>query len=126
MDTQQIIIVLIVLLGLGFGSRMARNSLRSKPIHNGVARVLHYLAAALMTAVTPTVLLNVIFMRIGFVDAAGEHWNVIVSTVLVILAMVAATLLLLLVHAILEKPILDQQVDADRGWTEEDARTSGL
>ncbi len=105
---------------------MARNSVQRQAIHSGPARIMHYLAASTMTAVTPTVLLNLIVMRIGFLPVVGEHWNVILSTVVIVLAMVASTLFFLVLHAILEKPYLGQVSAVDRGWTEEDARTSGL
>jgi hypothetical protein len=65
---------------------------------------------------TPTILVSIFVLHLGFIRA-----------VLVALTMFILALILLLPYALLEKPALDAKTrEEDRGWTREDAISSGL
>lgn len=110
-------IVLLVAFGLIFGYRTWRSShKRETSSATGIAQVFHYLASGIMATVTPTVLTCVIIFETGLIPA-----------VLVGVAMFIIALLLLIPYAIFEKSAQDRAAaKLDRGWTREDALSSGL
>jgi hypothetical protein len=109
--------VLALLIGLGFalvlGYFTARGSARRERIHGGqAALVFHYIGAAAVTGVLPVVLASLILGG-GF----GLAFPLAVSFML-------TGFLSLVIFAAVEHPARRRQ--AVRGWTEQDARTSGL
>lgn len=110
-------IVFLVAFGLIFGAITARFSLQREAVHGGaIAHLFHYLAASIWAALVPTVLVSVIVLRLHLLQALG-----------IVVILVLITLLLLFPYAAAEKPHLERLAQReDRGWTEEDARTSGL
>ena len=117
MDKAQI----ALLIGLGFalilGYLTARGSQRREPIYGGrLAQILHYIGAAGVTGILPVVLASLI-LRGGFALAFP-----------LALSFMGTSLVALLLFALIEYPAreLAQQAAQERGWTEEDARSSGL
>lgn len=112
-----ITIVLLVAFGFGavFGTLTARSSHRREPIRGGVlSQALNLLAASLLVAALPAVLTAVVVgvgFRVGLPLA---------------IALIFGSYLVLCLYALVEKPHLATPDTEDRGWTEEDARTSGL
>jgi hypothetical protein len=100
-----------------FGPFLTRSSIRRSPVRGGVlAHLFHFIAATAAVAVVPTIIAALVFgggFRLAFPLA---------------LTLMLTSLFSLVIFAIIEKPAI-QTYEAsleDRGWTEEDARTSGL
>ncbi|QPC80987.1 hypothetical protein G4Y79_14875 [Phototrophicus methaneseepsis] len=117
MSREAIAILGLVIFGLIFGYFTSRSSQKREAIYSGpIAQVFHYLASSLLCTLTPTILVSVIVLHVGFIRA-----------VLIALAMFILALILLLPYALLEKPAIeDREKQDDRGWTREDAISSGL
>ncbi len=116
MQPQVIALIVGGLFGLGAGVFTARASQQREPIYGGGAAVaMHYFTASISTA-TPV-------MTILCLITGGFLYAVSVALSLLILSYASAT-----VFATLERPAregaLSQKIA--QGWTEEDARTSGL
>lgn len=118
MEQQDLIaIVGLVIFGLVFGALTARSSEKREAIQSrGAAQVFHYLACALWATVTPTVLVSVLVLELGLLPALGIAFS-----------MVGVAYIMLILFAMLEQPALVRiQQQEDSGWTEADARSSGL
>lgn len=117
MSRELIVLVILVVCGVVFGWTTAQSSLKREKIHSsGLARVFHYLSSALMAALTPAVLLFIFVLHLPFLTAIG-----------IAISMFALSVLFLVPFAFLEKPALEAaRAKEDRGWTEKDARESGL
>ncbi len=116
MTAQQIVYVAGVAFSVIFGYFTARSANRREAVYGGPpAQAAHYVAAAAMTGLPLTVLATAITS--GLLAA--------VSTALVFLAFTWGGLL---TFAYFEGPAREAALAAqtDRGWTEEDARSSGL
>ena len=99
------------------GPLLTRSSIRRKPIYgNIVAHVLHFISATAMVAVVPAIFAALIFG--GGFELAFPFALTLVLTGLFSLAL----------FAIVEKPAAQayERSQEERGWTEEDARSSGL
>jgi hypothetical protein len=110
-------LIISAVFGIVVGPLTARSSNRREPIYGGVtAHVFHVAGAIAYAAVLPAVL-SALILGGGFRTAAP-----------LALALVAASLLALTLFAVVERPIRIHRLDErkESGWTEEDARTSGL
>ena len=106
----------LITFGLIFGYRTAQSSKKREALQGGaLSEAFHFLAAAFMATLTPTVLAGIFIMRLHLVELVA-----------LALSMFALSLGFSFLHAIAEKPALQPVVSDDTGWTEEDARTSGL
>lgn len=117
-NTEIIAVIALTAFGLIFGVLTARGSNRRDPIHSGPpGQVLHYLACSVVSAITPTILVSLFVLHVGFIRA-----------VLIAVLMFAAALLLLMGYAAVERPAKQayEREQANKGWTEADARASGL
>lgn len=108
-----------LLVGLGCAAALgyftARSSARREKIYGGqAALIFHYIGAAAVTGVLPVVLASLILGG-GF----GTAFPLAVS--FMITGFVA-----LVIFAVIEQPARSKHVQTSRGWTEHDARTSGL
>ena len=111
--------LIAALIGLGFaailGFIVARRSEAEEPIHAGTAaRAIHYFAVSAISGVGPAVLSSVILgngIRFSFPLGIG---------------FLAVGWSLLLVFAAIERPAAERAKRESRGWTEADARSSGL
>ncbi len=108
-----------LLIGLGcaavLGYFTARSSARREKIYGGqAARIFHYIGAAAVTGVLPVVLASLILGG-GF----GTAFPLAVSFML-------TGFVALVIFAVIEQPARSRQGQTARGWTEHDARTSGL
>lgn len=106
-----------VFFALLIGVLAARSSARREQIYGGLlAQAFHYIGAGALAAVIPCVLTAIILgggFRVAFPVALG---------------FVLVSLAALVIFAIFEMPARKAHMtqEADRGWTAEDARTSGL
>ena len=98
---------------LGLGILTARGSANRETIHGGaLAQIFHYIGAAGVTGTLPVVLASLILGG-GFELAFP-----------LALSFMLTSLVSLVIFAAIEHPA--KQKAADQGWTEADARTSGL
>jgi hypothetical protein len=98
-----------------FSGPVVRRSTGKDKVYGGtVAQVFHFIAIAAYIGVVPSFLCGSILVGPG---AFGLPLG---------FALLAITLASLIIYAIAERPIRATVVKEDRGWTEEDARTSGL
>ena len=116
-ETLQKTLLVWAAFAIVFGPLLTRSSIRRQHIHGGIfAHIFHFIGATALVAVVPTIIAALVFGG-GFELA----FPLAVSLVL-------ASLFCMLLFAIVEKPALEAYVShrEDRGWTEEDARTSGM
>lgn len=133
--TDTVYIIILLVMGLGAAYLTARSSINKEKIHGGAAsQLLNYLASGLIAMLAPTVLCNVIFIHpdflkpiLPFLDSSPGFIVTFVHLLAIVLLMVGIALLLLMLMAMIEKPLLDKVAPKeDKGWTKEDAETSGL
>jgi len=116
MPAQYIALIVGILFGLGVGVLTARASQRRDPIYGGgAAHALHYLTASMSTAM-PVTVLACLFTG-GFLYALTVAVSLLVVMYAFAMGFAAAE------RAPRQRAL---QLRAARGWTEEDARTSGL
>lgn len=126
----------LVLIGLGLvvSYKTAQSSNNREKIQGGaMSQIGNYVASAMIPMLAPVVLCNIFFIHPTFLGEEillpGLAWNVTKLTHVVFIAvtMVGIALIFLLPYAMAEKPKLDAlKRQEDRGWTREDAETSGL
>jgi len=126
-----IYVLILIGLGLFIAYRTAQSSNNREKTHSGaIANALNFVTAGLIAMLAPTVLCNIIFIHpefLGQVTLGGFNLTAFAHALLIALIMIALALILLIPYAILEKPHLNRLADSeDKGWTREDAETSGL
>lgn len=111
------VLALMAAFGVFFGWRTAQSSLKRDPIHGGPgAQLFHLLGAAAFVAVLPGVLCGLVL-------------GVAHSIVPLAIGLIITALLSMFAYAVFERPAragIVTPLQEDRGWTEEDARKSGL
>jgi hypothetical protein len=116
METQYIVLLIGILFGLGVGIRTEQSSNRREPVYGGgSARFFHYLMSATASAMPVTIIACAITGGLLF-------------AVYVALSLAATLWTSALIFATVERPAREVALaqKAAAGWTEEDARTSGL
>lgn len=114
---------------LRLGLLVHRRSGADKPIHGGaLSQMLNFLSGLCFVAILPTVCLSVLILHPEAVRFAGITWHPILF---IVLALGLGSFAFALLHAAFERaPLQRAQQEADaikaRGWTEQDAKTSGL
>jgi hypothetical protein len=129
-----IYIIILVVMGLILGYTTSRSSNNREKIHGGTpSQILNYLASGIMAMLAPTVLCNIFFIHPNFLQPVlpflheGSFFFTLAHIVVIVLLMVGTALLLLMPFGAIEKPFLDKLAQReDKGWTKEDAETSGL
>ncbi len=113
---QVIAIVSLILFALYFGRIVAAHSIRTEKIHGGnEAQWLHYAASALFASVAPSVLVGAIIFHLSL------------GSLVLGLSLGGLSFLCLIGFAYVELPARAKvKRNEDKGWTAEDARTSGL
>ena len=116
--TQIITIVLLVIGGIVFGYTTMQSSNSREATYSGMpASIFHWISAGIMSMLAPTMLSSIFIFHLEFMQ------------LLVIAIIIFGTALIsLTIFAVFEKPAKEKALreQEDRGWTEEDARTSGL
>lgn len=127
-------ILVLIVLGLFVSIKTAQGSSNREKIHGGaMSQIGNYVASAMIAMLAPTVLCNIFFIHPTFLGEEilmpGLGWNVtkLAHVVLIAVVMIAIAIVFLLPYALAEKPQLEKlKQQEDRGWTKEDAETSGL
>lgn len=129
MDTSTIATIVLIVLILGLGYVVNQHSMQRAPIHGGPLSVLfNFLSGFFFVAIMPTVCISVLFIHPDLVDIAGITFSPIVLAVFgfAILSLVASVMFAVVEKAPLENALAEQARRDAQGWTEEDAKTSGL
>lgn len=115
MDRSQTIVLTTLILALLFSWRTVRASIRREKIHGGLpARIFHYVGVTAYLGVVPSALLGTIFV-------GPLKLGIPLALTYLLVALVA-----LFLYAVWESSARANIVLEDRGWTEYDARSSGL
>jgi len=116
MEIRLIIAVIVVVASIAIftGPTVRRSSQKDKVYGGALAQAFHFIAIAAYIGVVPSFLCGSILVGAG---AFGLPLG---------FSLLAIAFASLLIHAIAERPIRVTVVKEDRGWTEEDARSSGL
>ncbi len=114
MDRAQVIIAITLLFAAIASFPTAQRSKKQLAVYGGMAaEVFHHLSTIAYLAIIPAGLLGSLFV--------GPAFGVPLALGFLALAFIA-----LFFYAIIEKPARPLIADSERGWTQEDARTSGL
>ena len=130
LETDQALGLLALLaIALRLGWIVHGRSAARDAIHGGVlSSAFNYLSATCFVAILPTVLMTVLVLHPPPVELAGIVWS---PLLLEVAALGLGSLAFSLLHALVERgPLMRAQAEMarqeSRGWTEQDARTSGL
>jgi hypothetical protein len=112
------VVAVAVILGLGayFGRMVAQRSLGAQKIHGGsTAEMFHFAASVLFVMIAPSILVAAFVFHLGL---GAFFWGV---------SLFGIIFLCLIGYAYYELPArANVKREEDKGWTAEDARTSGL
>ena len=130
LETDQALGLLALLaIALRLGWIVHGRSAAHDAIHGGaLSAAFNYLSATCFAAILPTVLMTVLVLHPPPVAVAGIVWS---PLLLAVAALGLGSLAFSLLHALVERgPLMRAQAEMarqeSRGWTEQDARTSGL
>ena len=129
LELKAITLLALAAIVLRLGWLVQQRSRHRKPIHGGAASLLfNFLSGMCFVAILPTVCLTVLVLRPEAVALAGLSWH---PLLLAVLTLAIGSLGFALLHALAErgpmKRALQQKAAREaRGWTEEDAVSSGL
>jgi uncharacterized protein YneF (UPF0154 family) len=117
-QNQQIAILIALAIGLIAGYFISQRAAKHEKIYGGaLPKALNYAASAAMITLAPSVLCSAIVLR-----------NEFAFTILMVVVILGIGVISSMLFAVFEntprKAALAKKVD--RGWTEQDARTSGL
>jgi uncharacterized membrane protein len=129
MDTSTIATFVLIILVLGLGYIVNQHSMRRAPIHGGpLSAFFNFLSGLFFVAIMPTVCMSVLFIHPEMVNVAGITFSPVVLTVIIfaILSIVASVLFAVVEKTPLESALAEKAKREAQGWTEEDAKTSGL
>lgn len=129
MDSKALGLAALIALALYLGWRVNRHSIQREPVYGGWPAILfNFLSAAFFAAIFPTVCMSVLVLHPDMVEIAGIIFNPIILIVVIfaILSLVSALLFAIVERAPLEQAQKEKAKREGRGWTEQDAKTSGL
>ena len=122
-----LLILAVIVLRLGWV--VHQRSVERKPIRGGgISAIFSFLSGLSFVAILPTVLMSVLVLHPEAVELAGMIWHPLILTVI---ALGLGSFAFAFLHALVERGPLERALRAEAsrqslGWTEEDARSSGL
>ncbi|MBL8163615.1 MAG: hypothetical protein JNJ61_16640 [Anaerolineae bacterium] len=116
MDRAQVVLLITVVFAVLASFPVARQSRKKDAVHGGLlAGLFHHIGVGAYLAILPAAL-------VGSIIVGPLEFGIPVA-----LTSLAIAVLALLLYAIFEQPArVGLAASEDRGWTEQDARTSGL
>ncbi|MCY3867593.1 MAG: hypothetical protein OXG68_19330 [Chloroflexi bacterium] len=126
---KQLTLIALVAIILRLGLLVHQRSGANKPIHGGaLSRLLNLLSGMCFVAILPSVCLSVLILHPEALRFGGFTWHPILF---IVISLGLGSFLFALLHALVERaPLQRAEREAAavkaRGWTEEDAKTSGL
>lgn len=128
-QTQILGLLALLLIVLRLGWLVHQRSIARKPIRGGgISTSFSFLSGLCFVAILPTILMSILVLHPEAVQLAGLTWHPLILTVV---ALGLGSFVFAFLHALFERGPLERalQAEASRetlGWTEEDARASGL
>ena len=126
---KQLALLVLVAIVLRLGLLVHQRSNAQKQIHGGaLSQALNLLSGLCFVAILPTVCFSVLLLHPEAIAFAGLVWHPILF---IVVALGAGSYAFALLHALVERGPLERArreeaaIEA-RGWTEQDAKTSGL
>ena len=122
-------LVALVAIVLRLGCQVHQRSVVRKPIYGGSASsFFSFLSGMCFVAILPTVLMSVLVLHPEAVEIAGLTWH---PLLLAVVAFGVGSFVFALLHALAEYAPLQRALQHEatldaRGWTEQDAKSSGL
>ena len=129
MDTNTIGLIVLVLLVLGLGYQVNQHSLKREPVYGGTPSIIfNFLSGLFFVAILPTVCMSILVLHPSMVDVAGITFNPILLAIIVLslLSLISAVLFAIVEKTPLKEAMAEKAKHEAKGWTEEDAKTSGL
>ena len=129
MDISTIGVIVLVVLVLGLGYIVNQHSLKRAPVYGGVPSIIfNFLTGMFFVAIMPTVCLSVLVIHPSMVNVAGITFHPILLIIIIFafLSIFSSVLFAIVEKTPLEKALAEQAQRESAGWTEEDAKTSGL
>ena len=122
-------LIALVVIVLRLGWLVHQRSIERQPIRGGgLSAFFSFLSGLCFVAILPTILMSILVLHPAAVELAGLTWHPLILTVV---ALGLGSFAFAFLHALFERAPLGRalQAEASRGalgWTEEDARSSGL
>ncbi|MCY3780471.1 MAG: hypothetical protein OXG78_09205 [Chloroflexi bacterium] len=119
----------LIAIAIRLGWIVHKRSSARQPVYGGtISSLFNYLSAACFAAILPTVLMMVLVLHPENVQLGGIVWH---PLILAVLALVIGSFGSALLHAVCERGPMARALQEEtkrerRGWTKEDARSSGL
>lgn len=130
MDTNIIIgLIILIVLVLGLGTLVHKHSTQREPVYGGpLSNLFNFLTGLFFVAILPSVCMSILVFRPSHVDVAGITFNpvLLMIIVLAVLSLVSAVMFAIVEKMPLEQALAEKAKRQAEGWTEEDAKTSGL
>ena len=129
MDSKTLGLAALIALVLYLGWRVSQHSTKREPIYGGAfSAFFNYLSGLFFVAIFPTVCMSVLVLHPEMMNIAGITFNPIVLMVVIfaLLSLLSAILFAIVERAPLEQALNQQTKRKAQGWTEQDAKTSGL
>ena len=129
MEFKMLVLAALVALILRLGWVIHRRSLQREPVHGGgIAAFFNFLSGMCFVAMLPTVCASVLFLHPELVEISGITVN---PLVLIVVGLSLASLLSSFLFALVEKAPAERArremtQTQSLGWTEQDAKSSGL
>ena len=128
-DVKVLAALALVAIALRLGWLVHQRSMAQKPIYGGVAsQFFNFLSGMCFVAILPTVCVSVLILHPEALTIAGLTWH---PLLLAVLTLALGSIAFALLHALVERGPMRRAAQAEvaqdaRGWTEQDAKTSGL
>ena len=129
MDAKTLVMIALAAQIVWLGVRVHRRSVQRDPIHGGaLAALFNLLSGMCFIAILPTVCASVLLLHPDMLSVAGVAISPIIAIVVVlaVLSLVFSVLFAVFERAPLERAQNERALRESQGWTEQDARTSGL
>ena len=119
----------LIVIALRLGWLVHQRSVARAPIRGGgVSEFFSFLSGLCFVSILPTILMSILVLHPDAVQLAGMTWHPLILTVV---ALGLGSFVFAFLHALFERGPLERALQAESsrqslGWTEEDARSSGL
>ena len=128
-DIKLAVVAALAVLVLWLGWRAHLRSVGSQEIHGGaLSRLFNFLSGACFAAILPCVCASVLVLHPDMAVIAGFAVSPIIVILVgfALLSLVFSILFAVVERGPMERARMQEAAREPRGWTEEDARTSGL
>ncbi len=129
MDLKIVVLIALLALVAWLGWQVHRRSISQRPIHGGAAAaIFNFLSGLCFVAILPTVCASVLVLHPDMVDVAGITFSpiIVILVCLALLSLVFSILFALFERRPLENVLNENALREAQGWTEQDAKSSGL